>query len=101
MQAVGVRHNARTKLSGQEASLDEELQRRRKPLPIEAFSSKVLQAPLAYVLGREHDGQQSRSVARQRPLRVGAVMGGNGSGDVISATLGDGHSSGVPWLCQG
>ena len=33
--------------------------------------------------------------------RVGAVIGGNGSGDVVSATRIDGHSSGVPWLCQG
>ena len=28
--------------------------------------------------------------------RVGAVIGGNGSGDLVSATLVDGHSSGVP-----
>ena len=34
-------------------------------------------------------------------LGMGAVIGGNGSGDVVSATRVDGHSSGVPWLCQG
>ena len=44
----------------------------------------------------------SRAALRgSRRLRVGAVIGGDGSGDVVSATLVDGHSSGVPWLCRG
>ena len=67
----------------------------------EPFGSDVLQAALAHVLAGEHDGQQLRGVARQRRARVGAVIGSNGSGDVVSATRIDGHSSGVPWLRQG
>ena len=72
-----------------------------KALSAEPFRSNVLQASLAHVLRGEHGGQQPCGVARQRRLRVGAVIGGNGSGDVVSATQVGGHSSGVPRLCRG
>src|SRR6185312_12967820 len=60
-----------------------------------------LLALLAHVLGWKHDGQQPGGVARQRRARVGTVIGGNGSGDVVSATRGSGHSSAVLRLAEG
>ena len=61
----------------------------------ESFGGDVFQAALAHVIAGEHGGQQAGGVARQRRARVGAVMGGNGSDDVVSATRIDRHSSGV------
>ena len=83
-----------------EPGLDEAAQHRRKPVSAESFRSDGLLASLAHILGGKHDGQQPGGVARQRRARVGAVIGVDGGGDVISAARVDGHSSGVPWLAK-
>ena len=91
----------RTLTPGQEPGLEQAPQRRREAPSVEAFGCNVLQASLAHILRGKHDGQQSPGVAGQPRLRVGAVIGRHRSGDVVSATQVDGHSSGVPRLCQG
>ena len=58
------------------------------------YGSAKMLAWLVHEQG-EHGGQRAGGVARQRRARMGAVMGGNGSDDVVSATRIDGHSSGV------
>ena len=100
VQPVGVGHLGHP-VPRQEPGLDQAPQHRRKPVSAEPFRSNGLLASLAHILGGEHDGQQPCGVARQRRARVGAVIGGDGSGDVVSATQVGGHSSGVPWLRQG
>jgi hypothetical protein len=49
------------------------------------------QTALAHVLNREHGGQERHGGAWQTRLWIGAVVGGDGSGDVVSATLFDGQ----------
>ena len=67
------------------------------PVSAEPFRSNGPLASLAHILRGKHDGQQPCGVARQRGIGVVAVIGGNGSGDLVSATRVDGHSGGVPW----
>ena len=95
MQPVGVGLASRAALQRQQSNLDQTLQQGGKPVSGESFGGDVFKAALAHVIAGEHGGQQPGGVARQRRARIGAVMGGNGSDDVVSATRIDRHSSGV------
>ena len=88
-------------LSRQESGLSEAIQRSREVLSTEPLASNLQQASLAHILGGKHDGQEPCGVARQPRLRVGAVIGRHRSSNIVSATLVNGHTSGVPWLYQG
>jgi hypothetical protein len=84
VQAVGVRHSARTRLSGQDPGLDKAPQHCRKPVSAEPFRNDGVPASPAHVLRGEHDGQQPSGVAWQRGSGVIAVIGGDGSGKRVA-----------------
>jgi hypothetical protein len=91
MQPIGVGHNAGTRLPGQETGVPKAPQVRSQPLSVKAFRSNVLQTALAHILNREHGSQERHGAAWQTRLWVGAVVGGNGRGNLISATLVNGQ----------
>src|SRR5262249_37678978 len=90
-----------TALPRQEPGPDEALQDRGKPISAEPFRGNGLLASSAHILTAKHDGEQPDGVAGQACTRMGAVIGVNGSGDVLWATQVDGHGWGVRWLRQG
>jgi hypothetical protein len=91
MQPISVGHNARTRLPGQETGVHKAPQVRSQPLSVKAFRSNVLQTALAHVLNREHGRQERHGAAWRTHLWIGVVIGGNGRGDFVSATLVDGQ----------
>ena len=91
----------RADLLGQEPSLEQSLQHPGDVPSVEPGSCEAIQASLAHILSGKHDAQQPVGVTRQRRARVGAVVGLDGSDDVIQAEQVDGHGWGVPWLGQG
>jgi hypothetical protein len=54
MEVIGVRHNTRTTLPGQQFGLSEAIQRSREILSAEPFVGNVQKAALAHILGGEH-----------------------------------------------
>jgi hypothetical protein len=76
---------AEAALLGKEPCLDQGTQQVRDRPSVEPLSRQVVLAALAHAAPAEHDGEQASSVGRQERLRVGSVVGRNGSLDVSVA----------------